>query len=70
MRIADINETAAINSVLAANCVDPRSKEPQEEGWLADVYRYSSTVHQAQRASQRMLDRLKRHHASKEKSQS
>jgi hypothetical protein len=70
MRIADIKETGAINSVLAANCVDPRSKESQEEGWLADVYRYSSTVHQAQRASQRMLDRLKRHHASNEKSQS
>jgi hypothetical protein len=70
MRIAGIKEIAAINSVLAANCVDPRSKEQQEEGWLADVYRYSSTVHQAQRASQRMLDRLKRHHASKEKSQS
>jgi hypothetical protein len=70
MRIADIKETAAINSVLAANCVIPKNKEKQEEGWLADVYRYSSTVHQAQRASQRMLDRLKRHHASKEKSQS
>jgi hypothetical protein len=70
MRISNIKETVAINSELATNCVNPRSKEPQEEGWLADVYRYSSTVHQAQRASQRMLDRLKRHHASKEKSQS
>ncbi len=70
MRISNIKETVAINSELATNCVNPRSKEPQEEGWLADVYRYSSTVHQAQRASQRMLDRLNRHHASKEKSQS
>ncbi len=70
MRISDTKETVAINSVLTTNCLDPCSKEPQDEGWLADVYRYSSTVRQAQRASQRMLDRLKRHQASKVKSQS
>ena len=69
MRISNIKETATVNSDLATNCVNQRSKEPQEVGWLADVYLDSSTVHQAQRASQRMLERLKRHHASKEKSQ-
>jgi DNA recombination-dependent growth factor C len=71
MRISDTKETVAINSVLAKNCLAPcSSKEPQDEGWLADVYRHSSTVRQAQRASQRMLERLKRHQASKVKSQS
>jgi isocitrate dehydrogenase kinase/phosphatase len=70
MQISDTRETAAVSNVRATNSLDQRNNEPQDEGRLADVYRYSSTVHQAQRASQRMLDRLKRHQASKVKSQS
>jgi hypothetical protein len=70
MQISDTRETTAVSNVRATNSLDQRNKEPQDEGWLADVYRYSSTVHQAQRASQRMLDRLKRHQASNVKSQS
>lgn len=70
MQISDIRETATVSSVLATNSVDQRNNEPHDEGWLADVYRHSSTVRQAQRASQRMLDRLKRHQASSIKSQS
>jgi len=70
MQISDTRETTVVSNFRATNSLDQRNKEPQDEGWLADVYRYSSTVHQAQRASQRMLDRLKRHQASNVKSQS
>ncbi len=70
MQISDMRETAAVSNVRATNSLDQRNNEPQDEGWLADVYRYSSTVHQAQRSSQRMLDRLKQHQASNVKSQS
>jgi hypothetical protein len=70
MQISDTRETAAVSNVRATNSLDQTNNELQEEGWLADVYRYSSTVHQAQRASQRMLDRLKRYQASNVKSQS
>ncbi len=70
MEISDTRETAAVSNVRATNSLDQRNNETHDEGWLADVYRHSSTVRQAQRASQRMLDRLKRHQASNVKSQS
>ena len=70
MQISDIRKTGVVNSVLATNFGNQRNNESQDEGWLADIYRYSSSAHQAQRVSQRMLYRLKRHHASTEKSQS
>jgi len=69
MRISNKGETEFFGRVLDKP-MDPEIANPADEGWLADVYRYSSTVHQAQRASQRMLDRLKRYHAAKEKSSS
>ncbi len=69
MEISDTREIATVSSALATNPVDQRNNETHDEGWLADVYRHSSTVRQAQRASQRMLYRLKRHQASKVKSQ-
>ena len=70
MEISDTREIATVSSALATNPVDQRNNETHDEGWLADVYRHSSTVRQAQRASQRMLDRLKRYHAAKEQSSS
>jgi hypothetical protein len=69
MRISNKGETEYFGPVLAKP-MEPEIANPAEEGWLADVYRYSSTVRQAQRASQRMLDRLNRYHAAKEQSSS
>lgn len=69
MRISNKGETEFVGCV-QAKPMDPEIANPADEGWLADVYRYSSTVHQAQRASQRLLDRLKRYHAAKEQSSS
>ena len=69
MRISTKGETEFVGRV-QAKPMDPEIANPADEGWLADVYRYSSTVHQAQRASQRLLDRLKRYHAAKEQSSS
>ena len=67
MRISNKGETEFVGRV-QAKPMDPEIANPADEGWLADVDRYSSTVHQAQRASQRLLDRLKRYHAAKEQS--
>ena len=69
MRISNKGETEYFSRVLAKP-MDPKIVNPADEGWLADVYRYSSAVHQAQRASQRLLDRFKRYQAAKEQSSS
>ena len=44
MRISNNGETEYFGPVLAKP-MDAEIANPADEGWLADVYRYSSTVH-------------------------